>query len=291
MNKKLLMFTLISLVLSVMVAPAVAKPIGPRGKAVEKNRHLEIPAEGELELILPSGVGHIWMDTDLGVMDCSNWKNASKFKIRKAVNLTVGDLANTFMGDLTYENRWVYIELQVLLDFIDMMVGMGLMGETEGEEAKTEFTTHFPEGMYYKFVNVARMHAAGTTQAKKPLRCNISIALDWDLFQWNGTITGDVVGNFTIFPDPDPSFPGILEHYVETWVVETDEGTLEIIQRGVWSFKTFKFKSNGKVIDASGDWEYLLGSPVHVRGVTTEFDPPNPINGMGKLRICGFGSE
>lgn len=156
MNKRLLMFTLIPLVLSVMVAPAVAKPIGPRGRAVENNPHLEIPAEGELELILPSGVGRIWMDTDLGVMDSSNWKNATKFKIRKAVNLSVDDLANVFMGDLTYENRWTHVELQVLLDFVDMMVGMGLMGETEGEEAKTEFTTHFPEGMYYSFVNVGK---------------------------------------------------------------------------------------------------------------------------------------
>ena len=156
MNKKLLMFTLIPLVLSVMVAPTMAKPIGPRGRAVEKNRHLEIPEEGEVELILPSGVGHIWMDTDLGVMDSSNWKNATKFKIRNAVDLTVGDLANVFSGDLTYENRWTYIELQVLLDFIDLMVGMGLIGAAEGEQAKNEFTSFFPEGMYYKFVNVSK---------------------------------------------------------------------------------------------------------------------------------------
>lgn len=156
MNKKLLMFTLIPLVLSVIVAPAIAKPIGPRGRAVEKNRHLEITPEGETEIILPSGVGHIWMDTDWGVMDSSNWKNATKFKIRNAVDLTAVDLANVFMGDLTYENRWTYVELQVLLDFIDMMVGMGLISAAEGEEAKTEFTTYFPEGMYFRFVNVGK---------------------------------------------------------------------------------------------------------------------------------------
>ena len=132
----------------------------------------------------------------------------------------------------------------------------------------------------------------GTAQAKKPLRCEISIELDWDLFQWNGTITGDIEGDFIIFPDPDPSFPGILEHYVETWVIETDEGSIEVIQEGVWSFKTFKFKSNGWVTDATGTWAYLLGSDVHVRGVTTEFlGPPHPISGTGKMWICGFGSE
>lgn len=294
MNKKVLMFTLIPLVLSVMVAPAVAKPIGPRGRAVEKNRHLEIPEEGELELILPSGVGHIWIDTDFGVMDSSNWKNATKFKIRKAVNLTVGELASMFMGDVTYENRWTYIELQVLLDFIDMMVGMGLMDETQGDLAKNEFITYFPEGMYYKFVNVG-MHAA---QANKPLRCEMFFELNWDYFEtgepptWNGTIWGDINGkaNLTLVA---ATFPGKTEHYSEDWVIMTNDGSITIHQEGVWSFKSFEFKSNGKVTDATGEYAYLLGSTAHVRGVTSPFpvDPPTPVNGTGTMWICGFGSE
>jgi len=127
-------------------------------------------------------------------------------------------------------------------------------------------------------------------QPNKPLRSDISIVLDLDLFQWNGTITGIIEGNFTIFPDPDPSFPGILEHYVETWVIETDEGTIELIQKGVWSFKTFKFKSNGWVTAATGTWAYLFGSNAHVRGVTTEF-PAEEITGEGKMWICGFGGS
>lgn len=133
---------------------------------------------------------------------------------------------------------------------------------------------------------------AGTAQPNRPLRCELEIELSWDPFQWEGTITGDIEGTFTIFPDPEPSFPGILEHYVETWVIETDEGSIELIQKGVWSFKTFKFKSNGWVTAATGTWEYLLGSDAHVRGVTTEFlGPPYPIYGTGKMWFCGFGPE
>ena len=136
---------------------------------------------------------------------------------------------------------------------------------------------------------------AVSAQPMKPLRCELEIELDWVEFKWFGTITGDIEGTFTIFPDPEPSFPGILEHYLETWVIEieTDDGdTIELIQEGVWSFKTFKFKSNGWVTAATGTWAYLLGSDAHVRGVTTEFlGPPYPIYGTGTMWLCGFGPE
>ena len=122
-------------------------------------------------------------------------------------------------------------------------------------------------------------------QPMKPLRCNIEIELSFDPFGWDGEISGDIDGTFWITP-LGAVFPGITEHYWEEWFVETDEGTITIYQEGVWSFKSFKFKSNGYVTDATGDWTYLIGAKVHVRGLTTPF-PADEVSGIGKLWISG----
>lgn len=152
MNKKLLMFALIPLVLSVMGTPAMA--IGPH--KAEKNPHRSEPAPGEVEFLLPSGVGNGWInDTDLGVTDSWHFKNASKFKIRNAPALDFNDLLDLFLfGNLTYENKWCLIELEVLFALIDYMVDMGAMPPEMGEQMKAEFEAMFPEGMYFMFVNV-----------------------------------------------------------------------------------------------------------------------------------------
>jgi hypothetical protein len=130
----------------------------------------------------------------------------------------------------------------------------------------------------------------------KPLRCEVFFALNWDYFvtgeppTWNGTVSGDINGkaNLTLIA---ATFPGITEHYSETWDIVTADGSITIYQEGVWSFKSFKFKSNGWVTAATGAWAYLLGSDAHVRGVTSPFpvDPPTPVNGTGRMWICGFG--
>ena len=125
-------------------------------------------------------------------------------------------------------------------------------------------------------------------QAKKPLKCEISIVLDLDLFQWNGIITGDIEGTFISTPDPDPSFPGSTEHFLETMVIEpTVGGEIRLYQEGVWNFKTGKFRANGMVIAASGGWEYLIGCNVHVRGVTT-LPIQHGMTGEGTLLMSGF---
>ena len=111
-------------------------------------------------------------------------------------------------------------------------------------------------------------------------------------YTWIGNVWGDIEGDVPLTLI-GATFPGILEHYEETWDIVTDVGSIKIYQKGVWSFKTFKFKSNGYATAATGAWAYLLGSRVHVRGVTTPFpvDPPTPVNGTGRMWICGFGSE
>ena len=124
-----------------------------------------------------------------------------------------------------------------------------------------------------------------SAQPNQPLRCEVSITLDWGPpVQWDGEITGDIEGTFIIRADPAPSFPGETEHFFETWVIETLDGTIELYQEGVWSFKTFKWKSNGRVTFASGEWVYLIGSNVHVRGTTTPLTA-DPVTGLGTLTI------
>ncbi len=151
MNKKSLVFTLTFLVLSVMVSPVVA--IGPQN--AEKNPHRTEPAPGELEFLLPSGVGNGWIiDLELGTMDRWHFKNASKFKISKAPTLDVWDLVDMFSGDLTYENTWCTIPLGVLVELINLMVSWGMIDPDVGEQMIAEFTATFPEGMYFMFVNV-----------------------------------------------------------------------------------------------------------------------------------------
>ena len=129
---------------------------------------------------------------------------------------------------------------------------------------------------------------AVTTQAKKPLKCEIEIKLDLINFQWIGAIYGDIEGTFIITPDPDPSFPGSTEHFLETWVIEpTAGGEIRLYQEGVWNFKTGRWRSNGMVTAASEGWEYLIGCNVHVRGVTT-LPIQHGMTGIGTLLMSGF---
>ncbi len=133
---------------------------------------------------------------------------------------------------------------------------------------------------------------------KKSVRCDIRISLHWDPEPptWEGMIDGDIEGEFEIniiganfdYPEPDPSEDErIWEFYWEECFIETDDGTITAIQAGVWSFETFKFVSNGPVVNATGKWEYLIGSTMNVSGVTTEFpvDPPTPVTGEGEMWI------
>ena len=138
---------------------------------------------------------------------------------------------------------------------------------------------------------------AVSAQPNKPLRCETYFELNWDWvgfggtspYTWIGTVSGDIEGDVYITLI-GATFPGITEHYEETWEIVTADGSIEIYHKGVWSFKTFKCKSNGYVTDATGDWAYLDGADVHMRGVTSEFPvtPPTPVTGEGTVWICGY---
>lgn len=125
----------------------------------------------------------------------------------------------------------------------------------------------------------------------KPLYCEIT--LTWSGTQWLGSISGDIDGTFVVtpawatFPGGDPlAFPppGMTEHFGEDWVITTNNGMIEIYDEGVWTFNTFKFRANGRVMVATGDHAYLLGAKVHIIGMTTSL-AANPITGTGIMRF------
>ena len=151
MNKRLLMFTLIPLVLSVMVSPARA--IGPQ--KAEKNPNIT-PTPDRVILRLPGGVQNEWMtDTEIGVMDFIHILNASKgegkAKIR-AAPLTFDDLFDMFTNPeaaLEVENKWGYIPHDV---FVQLLTGLMGLSPDEAEA----WAAAWPEGMYVMFVNVGK---------------------------------------------------------------------------------------------------------------------------------------
>jgi hypothetical protein len=123
-----------------------------------------------------------------------------------------------------------------------------------------------------------------SAQPNKPLRCEVEMAFDWDSYQWIGTVSGDIEGSITFTPE-GATFPGSTEHFFETWVIETDGGdVIKGYHKGVWSFKTFKFRTNGKVTSASGEWSHLVGRKVHSIGTTSPF-PAEEITGEGTFQI------
>lgn len=141
---------------------------------------------------------------------------------------------------------------------------------------------------------------AVSAEPMSPLRSEASFMLNWDWvgvggtspISWIGTIWGDIEGDVTLSAI-QATFPGILEHYSETWVITTSTGTITMYQEGVWSFMSLKFKSNGYVTAATGAWEYLVGSDAHVRGTTTPFPVPQgtPVIGSCQVRIAGYDTE
>ena len=150
MNKKLLMFTLVPLVLSVMVVPAMA--IGPQ--KAEKNPHNMITPEGA-ELLLPSGGFHSWMaDTEAWYIDYEHGIDASKAKglARRATAITLADILEVMTDPeaaLAAENTWFYISYAVL---VEMMMTLGGLTQEEAEA----MAAMWPEGVYVRFVNVGR---------------------------------------------------------------------------------------------------------------------------------------
>ncbi len=102
----------------------------------------------------------------------------------------------------------------------------------------------------------------------------ISIDLSVQAPHWVGTITGDIQGIVEFWETSDNYVVGTTEHFFETFRITTDKGVISGVDGGVWNFPTFKFRANGWVTEASGDWAYLVGYKMHEIGTTSPFPPP-----------------
>jgi len=116
---------------------------------------------------------------------------------------------------------------------------------------------------------------AVSAQPMKPLRCGLVLEL---IFvgdppvpdHWEGTVTlpGDIEGSITVTPsEARYNRPETLEHFLETWVIETDDGSIMGFDEGIWSLTTLKWMANGRVTAATESWAYLAGCKVHVSGI------------------------
>jgi len=124
-----------------------------------------------------------------------------------------------------------------------------------------------------------------SAQPNKPLKCGLSIWFNWVQFKWFGTVSGDIEGSITWTPG-EAIFQGATEHFFETWVIETTDGSvIEGFDEGVYSGKNFKWMSNGRVTAASGRWAYLIGCNMQTMGVTSPFAWGEPLTGTGTMRI------
>jgi hypothetical protein len=113
---------------------------------------------------------------------------------------------------------------------------------------------------------------AGTAQPNKPLRCELEMDLFWTTpLHWEGTVTGDIVGTITVTELP-PSFPGKTEHFSEIFEIVTANGLIRGVDEGVWNMKTYKWRANGQVTEATGIWADLVGCHLHEMGTTSPLD-------------------
>jgi len=126
-----------------------------------------------------------------------------------------------------------------------------------------------------------------SAQPMKPLRCEMELTFDLGLPDphWIGTVTGDIEGTIEFWEFWDQNYVvGKTEHFFERFLITTDGGdTIEGFDQGVWNFgTTFKFRANGWVTEASGDWAYLVGYKMFEIGMTSPF-PPSPVYGTATM--------
>jgi len=142
-----------------VVAPVMAKPIGPQ-KAV-KNPHISITPDG-VELLLPNGGVHEWMaNTKLSAIDFVHMLNASKVKIPNAMPLNISDLMGLMTNPeaaLEAENKWGYISHDVLVQLfiLEIMAADPTLTYEQAQAIATAMAAMWPEGLYARFVNVGK---------------------------------------------------------------------------------------------------------------------------------------
>lgn len=124
------------------------------------------------------------------------------------------------------------------------------------------------------FASVPAVSAASEEDA--PMVCSMTATFDLSTPSepWKGSLTGcAIAGSLLVYEKPDVFFAGNTEHFFEDFVITTSTGVISGVDQGVWDFTTFKFRANGWVTDATGDWSYLVGYKLHESGHTSAVPP------------------
>ena len=61
-------------------------------------------------------------------------------------------------------------------------------------------------------------------------------------------------------------------HFSEDFYIDFGDGWVSRYDNGLWNFATFKFRSTGRITDASANYAYMIGCKFHEEGVTTSPD-------------------
>ena len=102
---------------------------------------------------------------------------------------------------------------------------------------------------------------------------------------WSGTITGDINGKM-FFYNTGAKDVGQAHHFWEVWLI-TDENWNTLLtgtDKGVVSWANDKYRMNGVVTEAYGEYEHLIGHNVHMSGIITWADG-TPATAPGIFRV------
>ena len=103
-----------------------------------------------------------------------------------------------------------------------------------------------------------------------------------ETFYWKGEITGAFTGTCYYWETAKNYVVGKVEHFFEDFYIDLGDGWVAGYDNGVWNFATFKFRSTGRITDASANYAYMIGCKFHEEGTTTD---PGP--GFTELPIIG----
>ena len=121
-----------------------------------------------------------------------------------------------------------------------------------------------------------------SAQPNKPLR----VVMQWDLdytivpIGWSGEVSGDITGDITVtlvYARWTGKEQDRTEHWKETWVITTASGEIYGEEEGAATNGNGRCNARGRITDATGDWEHLIGCIFHWKGSAWVTDPGPPL--------------
>lgn len=129
--------------------------------------------------------------------------------------------------------------------------------------------------------------AVAKDSGSQMLKCEMTAHVVWSpVPHWEGKITGGLIGDIAFWENP-ATFPGLTEHFNETFYITTSSGTVITgFDLGVYNLNMFRFRANGGITDSSApDYAYLVGYGVHENGITTPFVMNGDVQGTATILL------